>query len=108
MVGGFQKAVLADPALAAVAPQLTAQAEENANFVTVEQVTLAAEEAGLSPAEVDAVSEQYANAQIMALKVAFAAIAFFALLALWYVQTLPEMASGAKPDDELSPAGVTA
>ena len=27
LVGGFQKAVLADPALAAVAPQLTAQAE---------------------------------------------------------------------------------
>ena len=55
-----------------------------------------------------AVTEQYANAQIMALKVAFAAIALFALLALWYVQTLPEMASGAKPDDALSPAGATA
>ena len=108
LVGSFQKAVLADPALAAVAPQLTAQAEANANFVTVEQVTLAAEQAGLSSVEVAAVTEQYANAQIMALKVAFAAIAFFALLALWYVQTLPEMASGAKPDDALSPAGVTA
>ena len=107
LVGGFQKAVLADPALAAVAPQLTAQAEENANFVSVEQVTLAAEQAGLSPEEVAAVTEQYANAQIMALKVAFAAIALFALLALWYVQTLPERADGAKPDDALSPAGAT-
>jgi predicted MFS family arabinose efflux permease len=107
LVGGFQKAVLADPALAAVAPQLTTQAEQNANFVSVEQVTLAAEEAGLSPEEVAAVTEQYADAQIMALKVAFAAIALFALLALWYVQSLPERADGAKKDEALVPAGAT-
>jgi predicted MFS family arabinose efflux permease len=107
LVGGFQKAVLADPALTAVAPQLAAQAEQNANFVTVEQVTLAAEAAGLSPAEVEAVAEQYAAAQIMALKVAFATIAFFALLAFWYVQSLPERADGAPPDEELAPAGAT-
>ncbi len=108
LVGNFQKAVLADPALAAVAPQLTAQAEQNANFVSVEQVTLAAEQAGLSPEEVAAVTEEYANAQIMALKVAFAAIALFALLALWYVQSLPERAEGAKPADELAMAGAAA
>jgi MFS family permease len=97
LVGGFQKAVLADPALAAVAPQLSAQAEQSANFVSVEQVTAGAEAAGLSPEEVAAVTEQYASAQIMALKVAFAALAFFALLALWYVQSLPKRADGAKP-----------
>ena len=100
LVGGFQKAVLADPALAAVAPQLSAQAEQSANFVSVEQVTAAAESAGLSPEEVAAVTEQYADAQIMALKVAFAALAFFALLALWYVQSLPKRAAFAKPAGE--------
>ena len=108
LVGGFQKAVLADPALAAVAPQLSAQAEQSANFVTVEQVTAAAEAAGLSPEEVAAVTEQYAAAQIMALKVAFAALAFFALLALWYVHSLPNRAEGAKPADEPAPAGEAA
>ena len=108
LVGGFQKAVLADPALAAVAPQLSAQAEQSANFVSVEQVTAAAEAAGLSPEEVAAVTEQYASAQIMALKVAFAALAFFALLALWYVQSLPNRADGAKPADEPAPAGEAA
>jgi hypothetical protein len=87
---------------------LTAQAEANANFVTVEQVTLAAEQAGLSPEEVAAVTEQYANAQIMALKVSFAAIALFVLLALWYVQSLPERADGGKPSEALPPAGATA
>ena len=105
LVGGFQKAVLADPALAAVAPQLSAQAEQSANFVSVEQVAAAAEAAGLSPEEVAAVTEQYASAQIMALKVAFAALAFFALLALWYVQSLPNRADGASPADEPAPAG---
>ncbi len=107
LVGGFQKAVLADPTLADVATELTAQAEQNANFVTVEQVTLAAEEAGLTPEEVAAVTTQYADAQIMALKVAFAALALFALLALWYVQSLPKRAGGESPEDALAPAAAT-
>ena len=47
-----------------------------------------------------AVTEQYASAQIMALKVAFAALAFFALLALWYVQSLPKRAAFAKSAGE--------
>ena len=89
LVANFQTAVLADPALADIAPQLAEQAEASANFVSVEQVETTAEAAGLSPEEVEAVTEQYANAQIMALKAAFAAIAFFSLLALWYVQSLP-------------------
>lgn len=96
LVGSFQKQVLTDPTLAALAPQLTAQAEQSANFVSVEQVASAAEAAGLSPEEVEAVTENYADAQIIALKVAFAAVALFALLALWYVQSLPKRAEGAK------------
>lgn len=96
LVGSFQKQVLTDPTLAALAPQLTAQAEQSANFVSVEQVAAAAEAAGLSPEEVEAVTENYADAQIIALKVAFAAVALFALLALWYVQSLPKRAEGAK------------
>jgi hypothetical protein len=53
LVGNFQNAVLADPALVDIAPQLAAQAEQNANFVSVDQVTAAAEAAGLSPEQVD-------------------------------------------------------
>ncbi len=86
---GFQQAVLTDPALTSVAPQLIAQSEQGANFVSVEQVAAAAEEFGLSPDEVAAVTVEYAEAQIMALKVSFAVIALFSLAALWYVQTLP-------------------
>jgi MFS family permease len=89
LVSNFQTNVLSDPALADVSQQLTTQAETSANFVSVEQVTVAAEQAGLSTEQVAAVTEQYADAQIIALKTAFAAIALFSLLALWYVGSLP-------------------
>ena len=105
LVGNFQKAVLADPALVDIAPQLAAQAEQNANFITVEEVNTAAQQAGLSPEQVDAITNQYADAQIVALKTAFAAIAFFSLLALWYVQTLPKRADGEQAADATASAG---
>jgi MFS family permease len=94
LVSNFQTNVLSDPALADISQQLSARAEVNANFVSVEQVQSAAEQAGLSTEQVDAITKQYADAQIMALKTAFAAIALFALLSLWYVGSLPERAEG--------------
>jgi MFS family permease len=106
LVGNFQNAVLADPALVDIAPQLAAQAEQNANFISVDQVTAAAEAAGLSPEQVDAITAQYAESQIVALKVAFAAIALFSLLALWYVQSLPQRADGAAPADAPASASI--
>ena len=48
LVSNFQTNVLSDPALADISQELSAQAEVSANFVTVEQVTAAAEQAGLS------------------------------------------------------------
>ena len=63
-----------------------------------------------SEAEIDALKLGYLN-DIIACKEgygAFAALAFFALLALWYVQSLPNRADGAKPADEPAPAGETA
>ncbi len=90
LVGNFQSAVLADPALSDVAVQISNQAEQNANFVTVEQVTIAAETAGFTQEQVVAVTASYAQAQEMALKIAFAAIAFAALLGLWFVERIPE------------------
>jgi MFS family permease len=109
LVSNFQTNVIANPALADISEQVSAKAEASANFVTVEQVTLAAEQAGLSPEQVAAITEEYANAQIMALKTAFAAIALFSLLALWYVGSLPERAVGASQQgDELRPTPANA
>jgi hypothetical protein len=41
---------------------LTARAEQNANFVSVEQVSAVAEAAGLSPAEITAESRRWREA----------------------------------------------
>ncbi len=106
LVTNFQTAVLADPALADVSSEIAAAAEKNANFVSTAQVQASAEAAGLSPAQVDAIVTEYANAQIAALKAAFASIALFALLALWYVRRLPTRATGDEPAAALpTPSG---
>ena len=101
LVGNFQQSVLANPALADISNDLAALAEENANFVTTDQLRAGAEAAGLSSVQIDALVADYANAQIVALKAAFAVVVLFALIALWYVRRLP---SAAQPDD---PAALT-
>jgi EmrB/QacA subfamily drug resistance transporter len=93
LVSNFQTNVLLDPALAPIAQDVAALAEQNANFVTVEQVGAAAEAAGLPPEQVAAITASYADAQIEALKAAFAGIALFSLLALAYVRRLPTRAT---------------
>ena len=89
LVTNFQTAVLANPTLADVSSDLATLAEQNANFVSVEQVQASAEAAGLSQEQVDAVVAEYADAQIAALKAAFAVVGACALVALWYVRRLP-------------------
>jgi hypothetical protein len=103
LVLNFQKGVLANEALAGVSTQLSATAEANANFVTVEQVGAAAEAAGLSPEQAQAAVTEYAEAQIVALKAAFAGVLLAALVALWYVRHLPTIA-GASPGAEFAAA----
>jgi EmrB/QacA subfamily drug resistance transporter len=104
LVGNFQTAVLADPALADVSSQIAATAEQNANFVSTAQVQSAAEQAGLSAAQVDTLVTTYADTQIVALKASFAAIALFALLALWFVRRLPVLAVSDPATNDLSSA----
>ena len=110
LVTNFQTAVLANPALTDVSADIAAAAEQSANFVTVEQVRAGAEAAGLTPEQVDAVTAEYADAQIAALKAAFAVVALGALLSLWYVRRLPTKAGTGDPEDvpssvdEASPA----
>jgi EmrB/QacA subfamily drug resistance transporter len=93
LVGNFQTLVLSEPALIGVQQELAAAAEANANFVSADQLQLAAEQAGLAPAQVDAVVHLYTDAQISALRTALAGIAIFALVALWYVRNLPSRAA---------------
>ena len=103
LVSNFQTNVLLDPALAPVAQDVAALAEQNANFVTVEQVGAAAEAAGLPPEQVAAITASYADAQIEALKAAFAGIALFSLLALAYVRRLPTRATESQRENKPQP-----
>ncbi len=64
----------------------------SANFVTVDQVAEAANQAGLSAGETEQVVAAYAEAQLAALRGALAAIALFALVALAYLRRLPKKA----------------
>ena len=97
LVGNFQQAVLANPALANIRDELVTVAEEKANFVSTEQLRGAAEAAGLSTQQIDALVADYENAQIVALKAAFAVGVLFALIALWYVRRLPAAAQAGEP-----------
>lgn len=89
LVTNFQQGVLNTPVLDPVREEITAAAEGSASFVTVDQVRVLAKKGGLTEEEVDAVINDYADAQIKSLKMAFACIALFALLALVYVHHLP-------------------
>ncbi len=92
LVSNFQTGVLSNPALSNVSQEVAAAAEANANFVTVDQVRTSAEQAGLTAEQTDTLVEEYADAQIAALRSAFAGIAIFTLIALAYVRRLPERA----------------
>lgn len=100
LVTNFQQGVQTDPVLAPVSEEIIAAAEASANFVTVDQVSAFAEQAGLTEEQVNAVAKDYADAQIASLKVAFAGIALFALLALAYVHRLPNKVGGSEGADQ--------
>ena len=97
LVGNFQQAILVNPALADVSDEIAVAAEENANFVTADQLRAGAEAAGLSAEQVDELVAHYEEAQIVALKAAFAVVVLFALIALWYVRRLPSTAQPSTP-----------
>ena len=58
-------------------------------IVTTEQAHQALLDAGLTPAEADAVTTDYGDAQLNALKTSMLAVAFLAILSLWFTRRLP-------------------
>ena len=57
--------------------------------MTTEQAHQALLDAGLKPAEADAVTEDYGNAQLDALKTSMLAVAFLAVLSFWFKASIP-------------------
>jgi MFS family permease len=101
LTSGFQERVLADPSVPPAVQQQVAHAtEEGLAMVSQAQFQAAAEQAGLPPAQVQALVSHYGDAQVQALKRALLWASMFVLVALWFARNLPsarlQSASGAQ------------
>ena len=99
LAGAFTTQVEDDPRLSATArEQVGARLEAGITFVSTEQVRSAAEQAGLPPSEVDAVTESYASAQLDGLKAAILATGGVALAGFLVTAHLPGARAGRSPE----------
>ncbi|MER5379925.1 MFS transporter [Streptomyces sp. NPDC002688] len=103
----FTTQVAQHPDVSEEARQQTSVAlEAGISFVPTDQVRSAAEQAGLPPAEVDAVTDSYATAQLNGLKAAILAAGGITLASFLVTTHLPTGRSGRKDSpDPGAPAG---
>ncbi|MEU3791551.1 MFS transporter [Streptomyces fructofermentans] len=98
----FTAQVESDPRVSDEARQATGIAlESGVSFVTTEQVTAAAQRAQLPPADVEAVTDSYATAQLNGLKAAILATGGITVASLLVTSHLPAGRTGARK----APAG---
>ena len=87
---GLVDRVERNPAITAPVKAAVAEVASGAiPIVSVEQVDQAARDAGVAPAEAEAIATDYGEAQLQGLKRAIGAVAVLALLALWFTRDLP-------------------
>ena len=90
LTSGFVTTVQADPRISAeVSAQVGVAVESGIDFVSDDQVQAAAEQAGLDQPTTAAIVDDYAKAQLGALKVGLFTAALLALLALMSTRELP-------------------
>jgi MFS family permease len=90
LTSSFVSRVSDNPALPQdVRTSITKQAEQGIDVVPVEQVHKAALDAGLPPAQADALATDYGNAQLDGLKKALLGVAFLAAAGLYFTRRLP-------------------
>ncbi len=98
LLTGFTTRIAENPALSeSVRAEITAATEQGIDIVTSEQAHAAATSAGLSPSEADAVTADYADAQLDALKRAMLAVALLALLSVPFTRRLPSKPATPEP-----------
>jgi MFS family permease len=90
LLNGFNKSIEQNPA---VSPELKSQiatfTEKGIPIVTTEQAHQALLDAGATAEEADAVTADYANAELEALKTSMLAVAFLAVISIWLTRRLP-------------------
>jgi ABC-type sugar transport system substrate-binding protein len=72
-----------------VKAQISQATEAGIPIVTTDQAYQSLRDAGLSSADAAAVTDDYAGAQLAALKTSMLAVAFLAVLSFWFTRRLP-------------------
>ena len=90
LIGAFTSNIADDPRVSDdVGAQVEVKLSSGGSFVAAEEVRTVASAEGIDPATVDALVENYEDAQLDALKTAFLFAAFLALAAFWTTRRLP-------------------
>jgi len=99
LLTGFNTRVAENPELSqSVRTEIAAATQQGIEIVTTEQASAAAISAGLTPAQAETVTADYADAQVEALKKAMLGVALLALVSLLFTRRLPGKPLHAKPD----------
>jgi len=97
LTSNFLTNVQGDPRISpALASEVSVAVGGSVDFVATDQVAEAAAAAGLDPSDAAALVENYAEAQLLALKVGLLAAAILAVAALPFTQRLPSR----RPDED--------
>ncbi len=90
LLNGFNSRIEENPALPpGTKEQISAATETGIPIMTTEEAYKNLRDAGLKPAEAATVTDDYADAQLDALKVSMLAVALLAVLSLWFTRRLP-------------------
>jgi len=90
LLTGFNDRIAQNPALSdSTKTQISAATENGIEIVTAEQVHAAVLDAGATPAEADAITADYSDAELDALKKAMLAVALLALVSIVFTRRLP-------------------
>jgi Na+/melibiose symporter-like transporter len=90
LLNGFNSRIQNNPAVPAdVKAQISKATEAGIPIVTTDQAHQALRDAGLTPADATTVTDDYADAQLNALKTSMLTVALLAVLSLWFTRRLP-------------------
>ena len=90
LLNGFNSRIQANPAVPSdVKAQISKATETGIPIVTTDQAYQGLRDAGLSAADATTVTDDYAKAQLNALKTSMLAVAFLAVLSVWFTRRLP-------------------
>jgi len=109
LINGFNSRIADDPAVPqSVSQTIASNTEEGIDIVPVAQAEQMALAKGVPQSQAEAIASDYGDAQLEALKKSLGAVAFIAILCLWFTRRLPTSAVAAEPAATAEPAEATA